>query len=130
MLYILVRLLLVSSLLLLGLLLIQRIMWAWIGERPDKKKRADDTQRSKGQQRRERRQATPPRAPWWKVLGVSQEAGLEEINQHYRQAMRMYHPDKVAGMAPEIIALAERRTKELNAAFSETKRVRSSTASK
>jgi hypothetical protein len=84
-LYILVRLLLVSFLLLLGLLLIQRIMGAWIGERPDKKKRADDTQRSKGQQRRERRQATPPRAPWWKVLGVSQEASLEEINQHYRQ---------------------------------------------
>lgn len=55
---------------------------------------------------------------------------MEEINQHYRQAMRMYHPDKVAGMAPEIIALAERRTKELNAAFSEAKRVRSSTASK
>jgi hypothetical protein len=42
----------------------------------------------------------------------------------------MYHPDKVAGMAPEIIALAERRTKELNAAFSEAERVRSSTASK
>ena len=129
MLYTLVRLLLVSFLLLLGLLLVQRIMWA-SGERPDKKKRADDTQRSKGQQRRERRQATPQRAQWWKVLGVSQEASLEEINQHYRQAMRMYHPDKVAGMAPEIIALAERRTKELNAAFSEAKRARSSTASK
>ena len=128
MLYILVRLLLASFLLLLGLLLIQRIKWAWIGERPDKKKRADDTQRSKGQQRRERRQATPPRAPWWKVLGVSEEATLEEINRHYRQAMRMYHPDKVAGMAPEIIALAERRTKELNAAFSQAKRVRSGAA--
>jgi len=103
-------------------------MWASVGERPDKKKRADDTQRSKGQQRREGRQATPPRAPWWKVLGVSQEATLEEINRHYRQAMRMYHPDKVAGMAPEIVALAERRTKELNAAFSQAKRVRSGAA--
>ena len=128
MLYILVRLLLVSFLLLLGLLLIQRVMGAWIGERPDKKKRADDTQRSKGQQRRERRQATPPRAPSWKVLGVSQEASLEEINRHYRQAIRMYHPDKVAEMAPEIIALAERRTKELNAALSQAKRVRSDAA--
>jgi DnaJ-domain-containing protein 1 len=62
------------------------------------------------------------------VLGVPQEASLKEINQHYRQAMRMYHPDKVAGMAPEIIALAERRTKELNAAFSQAKRVRSGAA--
>jgi hypothetical protein len=49
---------------------------------------------------------------------------LEEINQHYRQAIRIYHPDKVAEMAPEIIALAEQRTKELNAAFSQAKRVR------
>ena len=70
----------------------------------------------------------PPRAPWWEVLGVSQEASLEEINQHYRQAIRMYHPDKVAEMAPEIIALAERRTQELNAAFSQAKRVRSGAA--
>ena len=127
MLYILVRLLLVAFLLLLGLLLVQRIIWAF-GERYDKKKRANDTQRSKGQQKREKRPATPPRAQWWKVLGVSEEATLEEINRHYRQAMRMYHPDKVAGMAPEIIALAERRTKELNAAFSQAKRVRSGAA--
>ena len=128
MLYILVRLLLVSFLLLLGLLLIQR-MWAWIGDRPDKKKRAGDTQRSKGQQRaRRKRQEAPQRAPWWEVLGVSQEASLEEINRHYRQAIRMYHPDKVAEMAPEIIALAEQRTKELNAAFSQAKRVRSDAA--
>ena len=126
--FLIVRLLLLAFLLLLGLLLVQQIMWAWRGARPNNGKRADDTQRSKGQQRRERRQATPPRAPWWKVLGVSQEATLEEINRHYRQAMRMYHPDKVAGMAPEIIALAERRTKELNAAFSEAKRVRSGAA--
>ena len=49
---------------------------------------------------------------------------LEEINRHYRQAIRIYHPDKVAEMAPEIIALAEQRTKELNAAFSQAKRVR------
>lgn len=63
-----------------------------------------------------------------KCLASLKEASLEEINQHYRQAMRMYHPDKVAGMAPEIIALAERRTKELNAAFSQAKRVRSGAA--
>jgi hypothetical protein len=31
-------------------------------------------------------------------------------------------------MAPEIIALAEQRTKELNAAFSQAKRVRSGAA--
>ena len=127
--FLIVRLLLLAFLLLLGLLLVQRIMWAWRGARPTNGKRADDTQRSKGQERAGRkRQEAPQRALWWEVLGVSQEASLEEINRHYRQAIRMYHPDKVAEMAPQIIALAERRTKELNAALSQAKRVRSDAA--
>jgi DnaJ-domain-containing protein 1 len=116
---ILVRLLLVAFLLLLGVLLIRRTMWALRGARPDNSA-ADETQRPKGQQ---------GSAPWWEVLGVSQDASLEEITRHYRQAIRMSHPDKVSEMAPEIIAIAELRTKELNAAFSEAKRVRNSTAS-
>jgi hypothetical protein len=116
---ILVRFLLLAFLLFLGVLIIRRTMWALRGARPDKS--ADETGRSQGQQ---------GSGPWWEVLGVSQDASLEEINEHYRQTMRMYHPDKVAGTAPEIIALAERRTKELNAAFSEAKRVRSTPASK
>jgi DnaJ-domain-containing protein 1 len=94
-------------------------MWALRGARPDNS--ADETQRPKGQQ---------GSAPWWEVLAVSQNASLEEINQHYRDAMRTHHPDKLTGMAPEIIALAERRTKELNAAYSEAKRVCSSTGSR
>jgi DnaJ-domain-containing protein 1 len=127
--FLIVRLLLVAFLLLLALLLIRRIMWARSGERPNNRKRADDTQRSKGQQRaRRKRQETPPRDPWWKVLGVSPKASLDEIKEHYREAIRMHHPDRVAGLAPELITLAEQRTKELNAAFSEAKRVRGGAA--
>jgi hypothetical protein len=33
----------------------------------------------------------------------------------------MHHPDRLAGLAPELVALAEQRTKELNAAFSQVK---------
>jgi DnaJ-domain-containing protein 1 len=115
----LVRLFLFAFLLLLGVLIIRRTMWALRGARPDNS--ADETQRPKGKQ---------GSAPWWEVLGVSQDASLEEISQHYRQAIRMSHPDKVSEMAPEIIAVAERRTKELNAAFSEAKRVGRSRARK
>jgi DnaJ-class molecular chaperone len=61
-------------------------MWALRGAGPNKS--ADDTQRSQGQD---------GSGQWWEVFGVSQNASLEEINQAYRQAMRMYHPDKVAG---------------------------------
>jgi DnaJ-domain-containing protein 1 len=31
---------------------------------------------------------------------------------------QMYHPDKVASLAPEFQALAEQRMKEINAAYS------------
>jgi DnaJ-domain-containing protein 1 len=31
----------------------------------------------------------------------------------------MYHPDKVAGLGPEFGELAERRMKEINAAYAE-----------
>jgi hypothetical protein len=48
----------------------------------------------------------------------------EEITRHYPQALRKYHPHRVAGLAPELVALAERRTKELNAAYSQAKRLR------
>jgi hypothetical protein len=71
----------------------------------------ETAQQSKSQQREAKgqRRATPPPDPWWQVLGVSPEASLDEISQRYRHAIRMYHPDRVAGLAPEIIALAERR---------------------
>ena len=71
-----VRLRLLAFLLLLGLLLVQRIMWAWRGARPNNGKRADDTQRSKRST-----ESTPKatgkhsqRAPWWEGLRCPQEA--------------------------------------------------------
>jgi hypothetical protein len=36
--------------------------------------------------------------------------------------MKLYHPDRVEGLAPEIVQLAEQKSKELNAALEEAKR--------
>ncbi len=33
--------------------------------------------------------------------------------------IKQYHPDKIASMAPELQALAEKRTQEINAAYAE-----------
>ena len=41
------------------------------------------------------------------VLNVSRNATQDEINAAYRKLAQMYHPDKVAGLAPEIIDIAE-----------------------
>jgi hypothetical protein len=56
------------------------------------------------------------------VLGVSGTASSEEIAAAYRQLAQMYHPDKVSGLAPEFQQLADRRMKEINAAYELLKR--------
>lgn len=60
--------------------------------------------------------------PPWEVLGVSPNASQEEIRDAYQRVIQQYHPDRVAHMAPELRDLAERRTKEINAAYAALKR--------
>jgi DnaJ-class molecular chaperone len=60
----------------------------------------------------------PPKGPY-EILGVNPGATLDEITQAYHREAQKNHPDKVATMAPEFRELAERRMKELNAAYNE-----------
>ena len=54
---------------------------------------------------------------WYDVLGVSKEASISDIQQAYRFKMSQYHPDKVSQMGPEIRAVAEKKSKEVNLAY-------------
>ena len=55
--------------------------------------------------------------PWYEVLRVHSTASREEMQQGYRRVIALYHPDRVAGLGPELRALAEQRSKEINAAY-------------
>jgi len=59
---------------------------------------------------------------WWSVLEVSQDASLDEVRRKYYLLLKQYHPDRVNGLGPEFAALAENRTKALNAAWELAKR--------
>jgi curved DNA-binding protein CbpA len=59
---------------------------------------------------------------WWSVLGVSPQANADEIRCAYHRKIKQCHPDRVAGLAPEFIELAERHTRALNAAYDEATR--------
>ena len=72
-----------------------------------------------------------PRQPAWphdveqgkkspfEILGVTVGSSNEEIKAAYHRVAQQYHPDKVANLAPEFQELAERRMKEINAAYHE-----------
>lgn len=55
----------------------------------------------------------------YKILNVSEGASREEITIAYKQMAKLYHPDKVASLAPEFQQLAEMRMKEINGAYLE-----------
>jgi len=56
------------------------------------------------------------------VLGVGESAAPEEISAAYKRLAQLYHPDKVATLAPEFRELAEHKMKEINAAYQILKR--------
>lgn len=55
----------------------------------------------------------PPVKDAWTVLGISRDTPLDEARKAFRALIAQYHPDKVAHLAPEFHALAERRTREI-----------------
>jgi hypothetical protein len=69
-----------------------------------------------------RKQEAGRQREWWEVLEVDPKAGPDEIRRAYLHKVRMYHPDRLAGLAPELIQLSESRLLELNLAFERGKR--------
>jgi DnaJ-domain-containing protein 1 len=55
----------------------------------------------------------------FEVLGLRPGASGDEIKSAYRDAIKQYHPDYVVNLGAELREVAERKTKELNAAYSE-----------
>lgn len=54
---------------------------------------------------------------YYYLLGLSRGAPLSEIKQAYRKLAAQYHPDKVAGMPPEVQQEATAKMMELNEAI-------------
>lgn len=53
----------------------------------------------------------------WEVLGIGRSTPLAEARAAYFRLIAQYHPDKVAALGPELRALAEERTREINRAW-------------
>jgi hypothetical protein len=53
----------------------------------------------------------------YEVLGVARGASPEEIKHAYRELAKKYHPDKVSHLGDEFKRLADKRFKEIDAAY-------------
>ncbi len=63
----------------------------------------------------------------YETLGVDPDASNDDIKKAYRRLMNRNHPDKIAGDNPdaEVVAEAERRTREVRSAYEMLKARRS-----
>ena len=60
----------------------------------------------------------------YRVLEVDPAANDAAVEAAYRRLIAQYHPDRVAGAAPEIVALAEKRAREINQAYERIQKIR------
>ncbi len=63
-------------------------------------------------------------AAWYDVLGVPADAPWDAVRSAYKKKMAMYHPDKVSALGPEFAVIAERMSKDINAAYERARAVR------
>ena len=61
------------------------------------------------------------RSPY-EILGVTPKSTRDEIKKKYRALVHQYHPDKVAHLAVEFREVAEKRIRDINAAYKELTR--------
>jgi len=59
----------------------------------------------------------------YEILGVPFSASRDEITHAYRERMKEYHPDRVAGLGEELQRLAHDKTIEIQRAYAELTRV-------
>ena len=64
-----------------------------------------------------------PEPTWYATLNVGADATPAEIKYSYRTLMSQYHPDKVATLGDELKTVAERKSKEINAAYEQGMRL-------
>jgi len=53
------------------------------------------------------------------VLGIRRGASAAEIGHAYRAQMKLYHPDRVADLGPELRGVAHRKAVDIQRAYEE-----------
>ena len=68
-----------------------------------------------------------PRDNPYGVLEVSSDASDADVERAWRRLISQYHPDRLAGAAPELQRQAEEKAREINTAYDRIKTLRKKT---
>ncbi len=101
-------------------------------EQPKTERRKEERKEEpRKEKKKEEQKKEPPKRPAAEV-GPSPESVFElipgqklsssELKSRYHELLKQSHPDRVASMGPEFKKLAERKTKEINEAYSKLKK--------
>lgn len=71
-----------------------------------------DTDRDDDNRKRRRAESDP-----YEVLGVPPGAPPDQVKRAYHELIKLYHPDRVHGLGPELQELAKAKTIAINAAY-------------
>ena len=63
---------------------------------------------------------------WFRFLGLSKSATIDEVRKAYRELIKQNHPDRVHHLSPALRKLAESEAKKVNAAYRQALRSRTS----
>jgi DnaJ like chaperone protein len=95
------------------------------------KKESEWTTNQQNNQNSYQKQDEPKQKPesstnkaWFEILEVHPSSSLADIKTAYKKKISMYHPDKVSSMGPEFNEIAQKKSKEINAAYDEATRLK------
>ena len=60
----------------------------------------------------------------YREFGLASDASDAEVDQAYRRLISQYHPDRLAGAAPELRKQAQDKARRINAAYDRIKQLR------
>ena len=90
-----------------------------------RRRQAEEEREAQRKRRREHKRVTAQfKSDWWIVLRVAPSASKDEIVRKYRHKIKQCHPDRLVGLAPELLKRAEEQTKALNGAYADAMRAR------
>jgi DnaJ-domain-containing protein 1 len=90
-----------------------------------RRRQAEEEREAQRKRRREHKRVTAQfKSDWWIVLGVAPSASKDEIVRKYRHKIKQCHPDRLVGVAPDLLQLAEEQAKDLNEAYANAMRTR------